>query len=320
MKKKLLTLLLIMVACASAVSAQSRRALRINEVMVQNDSSIVDDFGCRSGWVELFNSNYAPLEISSVYLTTNREVLKIKDPQQRKAMMYAVPLGDVNTKMPKRQHVVFWADNKPTRGTFHTNFTLVPGEENWIAVIDANGLDIIDSVSIPANLPANASYARALDGVENETNPDQTWEVRDNKTATTYITPNSNNIIKDSNNKVETFQTQDKNGFIMTIMAMSIVFLALLLLCICFHIISKIGERISKHNKAKSQGNKLSDLSKDEHPEHDSGEVIAAIAMALHEHLDTHDRENTVLTINKVKRAYSPWSSKIYGLRETPRR
>lgn len=320
MKKKLFTLLLIMVACASVASAQSRRALRINEIMVQNDSSVVDDYGCRSAWIELFNSNYAPLEISSVYLTNDRSVLDIEDPQERKAMMYAVPLGDVNTKIPKRQHIVFWADDLPTRGTFHTNFKLIPGQENWIAVFDANGLDIIDSVSVPATLPANATYARAIDGIENEANPELTWEIRDNKTATTYITPSSNNIIKDSNSKVETFATQDKNGFAMTIMAMSIVFSALLMLCICFYIISKIGAYVSKHNKAKSQGTKLSELSKDEHPEHDSGEEIAAIVMALHEHLDAHDQENTVLTINKVKRAYSPWSSKIYGLREVPRR
>ena len=42
--------------------------------------------------------------------------------------------------------------------------------------------------------------------------------------------------------------------------------------------------------------------------------------MALYEHLNTHDSENTILTINKVKRAYSPWSSKIYSLREVPNR
>lgn len=320
MKKKLFTLLLIMVGCATVASAQSRRGLRINEVMVQNDSSVVDDYGCRSAWVELFNSNYAPLEISSVYITNNRDVLNIEDPQQRKAMMYAVPLGDVNTKVPKRQHVIFWADNQPTRGTFHMNFSLTPGEENWIAVFDANGLDIIDSISVPATLPANATYARALDGIDNVESPELTWEIRDNLTETTYITPSSNNVIKDTNNKVETFATQDKNGFAMTIMAMAIVFSALLLLCICFYIISKIGEHVSKHNKAKSQGSSLRDLSKEERPQHDSGEEIAAIALALHEHLDTHDRENTVLTINKVKRAYSPWSSKIYGLREVPRR
>jgi ABC-type cobalt transport system substrate-binding protein len=31
-----------------------------------------------------------------------------------------------------------------------------------------------------------------------------------------------------------------------------------------------------------------------------------------------HDVEETILTISRVKRSYSPWSSKIYTLRETP--
>ena len=320
MKKKLSALLLIVMACAVSATAQTRGALRINEIMVQNDSSVVDDYGCRSGWIELFNSSFAPLEISSVYITNNKAVLNISDAQERKKMMYAVPLGDVNTKMPNRQHVIFWADGEPTRGTFHTSFTLTPGQDNWVGVFDASAMNVIDSITVPASLLANTSYARAIDGKENEAEPEKTWEVRDNLTATTYITPSSNNIITDSNTKVETFKTQDKNGFAMTIMAMCIVFSALLLLCICFYIISKIGESISKRNKAKSQGATLNDMPASKHPEHDSGEEIAAIVMALHEHLDAHDQENTILTINKVKKAYSPWSSKIYSLREVPRR
>ena len=42
--------------------------------------------------------------------------------------------------------------------------------------------------------------------------------------------------------------------------------------------------------------------------------------MAIHEHFNAHDTESTILTINKVKRAYSPWSSKIYNLRTLPDR
>ncbi|MDE6048127.1 MAG: OadG family protein [Paramuribaculum sp.] len=320
MKKKLSALLLMMVAFAVSAPAQTRGALRINEIMVQNDSSVVDDYGCRSGWIELFNSSFAPLEISSVYITNNKDVLNVQDAQERKKMMYAVPLGDVNTKMPKRQHVVFWADGLPTRGTFHTSFTLTPGKDNWVGVFDASAMNVIDSITVPASLLANTSYARAVDGKDNEADPAKTWEVRDNLTDISYITPSSNNIITDSNTKVETFKTQDENGFAMTIMAMCIVFSALLLLCVCFYVISKIGERISKRNKAKSQGPSLREIPSSEHPDHDSGEEIAAIAMALHEHLDAHDQENTILTINKVKKAYSPWSSKIYSLREVPRR
>jgi hypothetical protein len=47
-----------------------------------------------------------------------------------------------------------------------------------------------------------------------------------------------------------------------------------------------------------------------------SGEEIAAISMALHLYLDEiHDEESGVLTIKQISRAYSPWSSKIYAVR-----
>jgi len=47
-----------------------------------------------------------------------------------------------------------------------------------------------------------------------------------------------------------------------------------------------------------------------------SGETTAAISMALHLWLsELHDEESGVLTIKKVSKAYSPWSSKIYAVR-----
>lgn len=50
------------------------------------------------------------------------------------------------------------------------------------------------------------------------------------------------------------------------------------------------------------------------------GEVYAAIALALHMHLEeVHDYEKMILTLQRVMRPYSPWSSKIYGLRQNPR-
>lgn len=51
----------------------------------------------------------------------------------------------------------------------------------------------------------------------------------------------------------------------------------------------------------------------------DNGEVIsgdmAAIAMALHLYYgEVHDNESNVITIKRIERRYSPWSSKIYGV------
>lgn len=321
MKQKLMILLLAVAVGAAAVSAQSRRNLRINEVMVQNDSNFVDDYGHHTAWIELFNTTHAPLNIASVFLTNNRATLDENlSAKERKAMMYAVPLGDVLTKMPKRQHVVFWADGRPTLGTFHTSFTLQPGQDNWIAIFDGDGHTLIDSVTVPATLGSNQSFARIEDGVDSKDGVKlgiEAWEIRDDSEGLP-VTPSSNNKIRETNDKIDMFAEKDKNGVAMAIMAMGIVFSALLLLCICFYIISKIGERVSSRNKTKT----LSSSETEIHVEkgHDSGEEIAAIAMALHEHLNAHDSENTVLTINKVKRAYSPWSSKIYGLRQLPQK
>lgn len=321
MKQKLMLLLLAVAVGAAAVSAQSRRNLRINEVMVQNDSNFVDDYGHHTTWIELFNTTHAPLNIASVFLTNNRATLDENlSSKERKAMMYAVPLGDVLTKIPKRQHVVFWADGRPTLGTFHTSFTLQPGQDNWIAIFDGDGHTLIDSVTVPATLGSNQSFARIEDGVDSKDGVKlgiEAWEIRDDSEGLP-VTPSSNNKIRETNDKIDMFAEKDKNGVAMAIMAMGIVFSALLLLCICFYIISKIGERVSSRNKTKT----LSSSETEIHVEkgHDSGEEIAAIAMALHEHLNAHDSENTVLTINKVKRAYSPWSSKIYGLRQLPQK
>lgn len=302
MKKNILIVIIAIVACTMSSYAQGRKGLYINEVMVQNDSSsVIDDYGLYHAWIELFNSNYAPMDISSVFLTNDANAPK----------KYPVPLGDVKTELPPRQHVIFWADNEPNKGTFHLSFELEAGKNNWIGIYDADGITLIDSVTIPASLAPNTTWARVADGEDG-------WEVRDGS-ETKYITPSSNNIIVDTNNKVDMFAEKDSNGLVLTIMAMAIVFCALLVLSICFYIISKIGEKISKINKLKAHGIAPNELPKGEKI-NDSGEEIAAIVMALHEHLNAHDKENTILTINKVKRAYSPWSSKIYGLRELPRR
>ncbi len=180
MKKSFLLLLAVLLGGTMTLSAQARRALKINEVMVTNTDNFVDDYGERHGWIELFNSAHAPLEISSVFITT--------DPNNPK--MYAIPLGDVNTKMPKRQHVLFWTDGMPTRGTFHTSFKLKPGEDNWIGIYEADGQTLIDSVTIPASLGANQSYARTPDGKD-------LWEIRDDaNTAIANTTPSSANVIR----------------------------------------------------------------------------------------------------------------------------
>jgi hypothetical protein len=52
-----------------------------------------------------------------------------------------------------------------------------------------------------------------------------------------------------------------------------------------------------------------------------SDEVSAVIGLALHLYKkQLSDYEKARLTIARVSRTYSPWSSKIYGLRQNPRK
>mgnify|MGYP001044051575 CR=1 FL=1 len=47
-----------------------------------------------------------------------------------------------------------------------------------------------------------------------------------------------------------------------------------------------------------------------------SGEVNAAIAMALYSYMnELHDVESGVITIRRVSKNYSPWSSKLYNMK-----
>jgi hypothetical protein len=49
-------------------------------------------------------------------------------------------------------------------------------------------------------------------------------------------------------------------------------------------------------------------------------EITAAISAAIFLYKqEVHDYENTVLTIKRIDRIYSPWSSKIYGITKNPR-
>ena len=97
--------------------------------------------------------------------------------------------------------------------------------------------------------------------------------------------------------------------------AMSVVFCGLILLFIAFKIVGKVAVNLSKRNAMKSKG-----IDKHEAKELSQapGEVYAAISWHYEMQDEVHDVEETVQTITRVKRSYSPWSSKIYTLRETP--
>lgn len=277
--------------------------LLINEVLVDNESNFQDDYGIHSGWIEIFNKAYSSADLAGCLLRVSSE--------PGDTATYFIPKGDVLTAIKPRQHALFWADGLPRHGTFHTNFILSKTNANWIGLYDS-GRKLLDQVTVPAGvLKANQSYARVSDASAE-------WEVK-NDSEEKYVTPSTNNKTIDSNPKQEKFTKHDPIGVGMAISAMTVVFIGLILLFLCFKLTGKGAIALRKRNAMKAKN--VTDLkeAKEQGLGEASGEVIAAISMALHEATGAdHDMEDTVLTINRVKKTYSPWSSKIYTLREMP--
>ena len=101
-------------------------------------------------------------------------------------------------------------------------------------------------------------------------------------------------------------------GIVVSIVGYTIVFAALVLLFYFFNLLSKLINKNIKFKLLKQGKLHPADTGKDISV---PGEVTAAIGMALYLSMDIHDEESNVITIKKVSRIYSPWSSKIYGLR-----
>lgn len=101
---------------------------------------------------------------------------------------------------------------------------------------------------------------------------------------------------------------------VLTVLGYGIVFLALLILYLFFANLTKLLLAVRK-KKNKASGKQIND-----NDDAISGEVAAAISMALALNFqEAHDIENTIITIKKVQSTYSPWNSKLHGLRQNPK-
>ena len=276
-----------MVILATAAGfAQGAKNLKFNEILVTNTASLVDEYGCRSAWIEFHNDAFASANARNCFLTTNQAVLnKELSAPERIKMMYQIPSGNVATHIEGKQKMLFFADELPNRGVFHTNFTLSDSTENWIALYDANGTTLLDSVTVPA-LSENQSWARAKDGIGE-------WRIIEAEN----VTPAATNIVEQGEGKVAKFKRLDSRGLGMTVMCMAVVFSALAILWFLFAIIGKVfASTISSTKKAPAAApaSKTVEVKDDK-----ADEEMAAICMALHEHFGcVHDEESDILTID----------------------
>ncbi len=102
----------------------------------------------------------------------------------------------------------------------------------------------------------------------------------------------------------------DTINYVIALVGLLIVFTALTVLYLIFAAVPKI---LNMHinfafRKAGNPQNNIKESTI-------SGDENAAIAAAIYLYFnELHDTENTTMTIKRVHKIYSPWSSKLHGL------
>ncbi|MFI3262568.1 MAG: OadG family transporter subunit [Rikenellaceae bacterium] len=303
---KLLTLLCAMFICGGAF-AQGIKDIRINEVLVKNNNSLVDGYGENSSWIELHNTGYSVVNIAGAQLSVTAG---------GKTTNYKIPKGDPSTSLAPQAYVVFYATGKQEQGIYYTNFTLENVSE--IKLLDASRTGVpVDSMQISyTSQKEDVAYGWFTPGGADKA------DLR----VLNEATPGSTNDTDVTVSRADNFREKDPNGFAMAITAMSVVFMAL---CLLFFVFKSTGKAMvaftkSREKKSKEALAKANNTTVEHTPAYKDGvpgAVIAAITLAIQKYEeDVHDMESTVITINKVARAYSPWSSKIYGTSNQPNR
>ena len=331
MSKRALTLMLLCAILALPTLAQ-RKNVRINEVMVQQDST------GGNGWVEFYNSSYSTNAVEKMFITTlprefitnhikavtdtsnvkpNKVLLELC--KERPMDIYEIPRGDErNTKIAPRTHFVMEADGDVKAGTFHMPFIFTAGKDNYIALYDVNG-DLVDDVTIPASLKPGQTYAIKKEGrLPSILDDGKTeWIVKDGKTTETAITKGNYNI-REVNENIEAFHDKDPHGYWIALLAMSVVFSALALLYILFKLFGKFASsNLKDDNKENAAAAPVAAPAASVPASGDvNGETMAAICFALYQHLNAHDNESGVLTLNP--RDGSSWAGKAGLMRDLP--
>ncbi len=92
-------------------------------------------------------------------------------------------------------------------------------------------------------------------------------------------------------------------GYLVVLIALSLLYFVFRYLPNLLH--ARIRSRLRRQGKNVGEGERLVLV----------GDESAAIATALYLYFnEVHDVEDTIMTIKKVSKRYSPWSSKIFGV------
>jgi len=307
----------LLLASASSMFGQGAKNIRLNEVLTNNTTSILDEFGQREAWIELENTSFTTYNIRGMYFTTDRNVL---DPNmsvpERIKRMSVIPNGDSRTSLGGRQHVVFFGNSNPAKGKLHLSLKVPMSEPVWIALYNGNAVELIDSVSVPA-LAADQSFARQ----------GKKWAVK----SAQNVTPGIENFIKTDETKDAKLKREDPYGFGITLLAMGIVFTCLAVLFLFFTLFGLLMRHMETAKKVANQ-QPIKPITKTVEKTaeigHKTGVILqeglktkgidkevymAVIGMALKQYEDdVHDVESGIITIKQ--KSSSPWNDEFHQM------
>lgn len=127
-------------------------ALFLNEVMANNDSTIMDENGFYSDWVEVYNAGGGVLNLEGLYISDDA------------LNPYKYKFSDVN--LLSGSFTLLWADDSTELGNTHLNFRLSASGEQLFLFAAANEPVMIDSMNVQA-LAADQSYGSSQNGNQN---------------------------------------------------------------------------------------------------------------------------------------------------------
>jgi Na+-transporting methylmalonyl-CoA/oxaloacetate decarboxylase gamma subunit len=103
----------------------------------------------------------------------------------------------------------------------------------------------------------------------------------------------------------------DDNAVTTAVVGYCVVFTALVVLFYLFSLVPKLIN-INIKNKLRKQGK---EECIDRVDEEITGDVSAAISTAIYLYFnEQHDEESGIVTVKRIDKRYSPWSSKIYNV------
>ena len=149
-------------------STVASKEVLLSEVMSSNTNTIADENNEYDDWIEIYNPQASTIDLSDNYLTDKKDDLT----------KWQIPNG---TTIASNQFLLFWCDEDQEQGNNHTNFKISAAGE-FLAIVDSDGLSIIDSVTIPSMLE-DESFSR--------TDNNGNWVI------STTSTPGTDNIITD---------------------------------------------------------------------------------------------------------------------------